>query len=169
MIAAYLMDMEQPSTYRRKSRWKVRLKKNADKYLTTAINLTGELLHKVIAILPNYKTRHKHKQRKVRPSIFDETRKKKKKSSVSELLKIMSAIKNESTPYMMVYATHTPQSARNTALHTNFHASSYDIYVDNCASRSITNCMDDFIDTPVRADVRIHGTNGESCRVGDRG
>jgi hypothetical protein len=112
MIAAYLMDMEQPSTYKRKSRWKVRLKKNADKYLTTAINLTGELLHKIIAILPNYKTRHKHKCRRVRPSIFDEARKKKKKSSVSKLLKIMSAIKNKSTPYaqsMKVYATHTPQ------------------------------------------------------------
>jgi hypothetical protein len=40
--------------------------------------------------------------------------------------------------------------------------SSYDIYVDNCASRSITNDLNDLVDKPTQADVHIYGTNGVS-------
>jgi hypothetical protein len=46
--------------------------------------------------------------------------------------------------------------------HTYFDTDSYELYVDNCASRCITNDLKDFIDTPVPADVKIYGTNGTS-------
>jgi hypothetical protein len=36
--------------------------------------------------------------------------------------------------------------------HTYFDTDSYDLYVDNCASRCITNDLRDFVDTPVPAD-----------------
>jgi hypothetical protein len=40
--------------------------------------------------------------------------------------------------------------------HTYFDTDSYELYMDNCASRCITNDLRDFIDTPVPADVRIY-------------
>jgi hypothetical protein len=46
--------------------------------------------------------------------------------------------------------------------HTYFDTDSYELYVDNRASRCITNDLKDFIDTPVPADVKIYGTNGTS-------
>jgi hypothetical protein len=46
--------------------------------------------------------------------------------------------------------------------HTYFDTDSYELYVDNCASRCITNDLADFVDPPVPADVKIYGTNGIS-------
>jgi hypothetical protein len=100
MIALFLMDTNHQAPYKQKSRWKVRLKKNAVKHMAMAINLAGELLYKAIALLPNYTTRHKINRRRVRPLIFDKTKKKQKKSSVSKILKIMSLAQNKAAPYM---------------------------------------------------------------------
>jgi hypothetical protein len=46
--------------------------------------------------------------------------------------------------------------------HTYFDTDSFELYVDNCVSRCITNDLRDFVDTPVPADVKIYGTNGTS-------
>jgi hypothetical protein len=45
---------------------------------------------------------------------------------------------------------------------TYFDTDSFELYVDNCASRCITNDLRDFVDMPVPADVKIYGTNGTS-------
>jgi hypothetical protein len=45
--------------------------------------------------------------------------------------------------------------------HTYFDTDSYEIYV-NCASRSITNNLSDFVDQPRPANIKIKGTNGIS-------
>ncbi len=47
--------------------------------------------------------------------------------------------------------------------HTYFNTDSYELYVDSCASRCITNDPRDFVDTPIPADIKIlYGTNGTS-------
>jgi hypothetical protein len=46
--------------------------------------------------------------------------------------------------------------------HAYFDTDSYKLYVDNYASRCITNNLSDFVDPPVPADVKIYGTNGIS-------
>jgi hypothetical protein len=95
--------------------------------------------------------------------LFEEKRKRKPKTtSVSMLLKIMSTTLRDAALPTRAYSTNIHTRARSRAVPTDFHSASHDIYVDNCASRSITNNMDDFIDTPVPADIRIYGTNGVS-------
>ncbi len=99
----------------------------------------------------------------MQPSRLEQKRRKKiKTKSISGVLKIMNNAMQGSAILTRVYATNISTPKRNNTIHTDFHASSYEIYVDNCASRSITNKMSDFIDTPVPADVRIYGTNGVS-------
>jgi hypothetical protein len=88
--------------------------------------------------------------------------KNKKRSMRNKIRKIMSSRLSTAIALTHAYATHVNAQGRSTPLHTNFYPSSYDIYVDNCASRSITNNMSDFIDKPTQADVRICGTNGVS-------
>jgi hypothetical protein len=124
------------------------------------INVTGEQLYKLTAHLPNYKTRHKHKRRKIQPSIYERTKMKKKRTAVSKILKIMSLSVQRDD--VKIYSNEIPQRERSTNVHTDYHTSTYDIYVDNCASRSITNCMEDFVDEPIPADICICGTNGTS-------
>jgi hypothetical protein len=46
--------------------------------------------------------------------------------------------------------------------HTYFDTDSYEIYVDNCANRLITNDLSDFVDQPRPANIKIQGTNGIS-------
>jgi hypothetical protein len=157
------VDARPDGTYKRKSRWRKKINNVIGGGLRKITNNAGELLHKMTIILPNYKTRHKSRRRKIRPSIFDkEKRRRAKIKSVSAKLKIMSRTLQEYETPTKAYATNISTQKRNNTIHTDFHASSYEIYVDNCASRSITNNLSDFIDTPVPADVRIYGTNGVS-------
>lgn len=39
--------------------------------------------------------------------------------------------------------------------HTYFDTDSYKIYIDNCASRCITNNLRDIVDTPVPSNIKI--------------
>jgi hypothetical protein len=65
IIASALLqdDSSRYETYRRKTRWKTKLKKIGDKVFNRIINVTGEQMYKIINLLPNYKTRHKFKRR----------------------------------------------------------------------------------------------------------
>jgi hypothetical protein len=42
----------------------------------------------------------------------------------------------------------------------HFDSDSYDIFVDNCCSKSITNCLDDFLEPPRPSNLLIKGFNG---------
>jgi SPX domain protein involved in polyphosphate accumulation len=46
--------------------------------------------------------------------------------------------------------------------HIYFDNDSYELYVDNCASRSITNGLRDFVDQPTLDNLKIQGKNGLS-------
>jgi hypothetical protein len=45
----------------------------------------------------------------------------------------------------------------------HFDSDSYDILVDNCCSKSITNCLDDFITPPKPSNLLIKGFNGATA------
>jgi hypothetical protein len=45
----------------------------------------------------------------------------------------------------------------------HFDSDSYDIFVDNCCSKSITNCLDDFIIPPRPSNLLIKGFNGATA------
>lgn len=64
--------------------------------------------------------------------------------------------------YLHVYSTNADAGKRGqlSQVHTSFYMDSYDIYVDNCASRSMTKWLAGFVNAPVPADVCIQGTNG---------
>jgi hypothetical protein len=159
------MDASEHVPYKRKSRWKVRMKRKINNGVRKIVNVTGELQNKAIIHLPNYKTRHK-KHRRWKPRTFFKerrvTKKNKKESMRNKAIKIMSSRLSTALALTHAYATHINTQGRNTPVYTNFHPSSYDIYVDNCVSRSITNNMSDFIDKPTQVDVKIYGTNGIS-------
>jgi hypothetical protein len=67
---------------------------------------------------------------------------------------------NHTSTHMHCMSSTTMQ--RDRPKPTHYDTDSFDIYVDNCASRSITNDLRDFVDTPVPSNTRIYGTNGVS-------
>jgi hypothetical protein len=160
------IDASQYIPYKRKSRWKIKLKKGVDDVVRKIINITGEQLYKITIHLPNYKTRHKDDHRgRIQTSTYNYSEKRNKKGKGSMRIRIIKIMKSRTTAALTLShacATHINAQSRSTPIHTVFHPTSYDIYVDNCASRSITNNLIDFINKPVQADVRIHGTNGVS-------
>jgi len=60
------------------------------------------------------------------------------------------------------------QSTTPTPHRNHFDSDSYDILVDNCCSKSITTCLDDFITPPKPSNLLIKGFNGATAttRVG---
>jgi hypothetical protein len=60
------------------------------------------------------------------------------------------------------------QSTTPTPHRVHFDSDSYDIFKDNCCSKSITNCLDDFITPPKPSNLLIKGFNGATAttRVG---
>jgi len=55
------------------------------------------------------------------------------------------------------------QSTTPTPHRVHFDSDSYDIFVDNCCSKSITNCLDDFIIPPRPSNLLIKGFNGATA------
>jgi hypothetical protein len=55
------------------------------------------------------------------------------------------------------------QSTTPTPHRVHFDSDSYDIFVDNCCSKSITNCLDDFIIPPKPSNLLIKGFNGATA------
>jgi hypothetical protein len=130
------VDTRSDRTYKRKSRWRKKINNIIGSGLRKITNNAGELLYKLTIILPNYKTRHKSRRKKIKPSMFDEKKRRRAKmKSISAKLKKMSrALQGYAIP-TRAYATKISTQKRNNTIHTDFHASSYEIYVDNCASR----------------------------------
>jgi hypothetical protein len=50
----------------------------------------------------------------------------------------------------------------------NFDTDSYDILIDNCCSHTLTNDIKDYIEPPIKSEVRVRGYNGstDSTMVG---
>ena len=55
------------------------------------------------------------------------------------------------------------QSTTPTPHRVHFDSDSYDILVDNCCSKSITNCLDDFLEPPRPSNLLIKGFNGATA------
>jgi hypothetical protein len=55
------------------------------------------------------------------------------------------------------------QSTTPTPHRVHFDSDSYDIFVDNCCSKSITNCLDDFLVPPKPSNLLIKGFNGATA------
>ena len=55
------------------------------------------------------------------------------------------------------------QSTTPTPHRVHFDSDSYDIFVDNCCSKSITNCLDDFLEPPRPSNLLIKGFNGATA------
>jgi hypothetical protein len=55
------------------------------------------------------------------------------------------------------------QSTTPTPHRVHFDSDSYDIFVDNCCSKSITNCLDDFIIPPKPSNLLTKGFNGATA------
>jgi hypothetical protein len=160
------IDASHYTPYKRRSRWKIKWKKKINDGVKKIINVTGEQLHKVLKYLPNYKTRHKNNHRWWSRTYYNKRKiRYKKKSMRNQIIKIMSLRLAPSRVLTHACATHVNAQSRSTPLHTNFHISSYDIYVDNCASRSITNNMSDFIEEPTQAKYNILSYQQEQTTV----
>jgi hypothetical protein len=182
LIVAFGPNEYQP--YRPKARWKKKLKKSSQKYYSNIINLSGELIFKLNAILPNYKTRHKCK-RCCHRTYHGRSKYCERSSSrlllLSKWRRLMAPslalpaarayatstrITSTSSPSSPIDTLHSDRggahSVINRGVPVSFQPGHYEIYVDNCASRSITNDLGDFIDDPIPSDVKIVGTNGVS-------
>jgi hypothetical protein len=57
----------------------------------------------------------------------------------NRIIKLMSSRLSTALTLSHACTTHVNAQSRSTPVHTDFHPASYDINVDNCASRSITN------------------------------
>jgi transposase InsO family protein len=55
------------------------------------------------------------------------------------------------------------QSTTPTPHRVHFDSDSYDIFADNCCSKSITNCLDDFLEPPRPSNLLIKGFNGATA------
>jgi hypothetical protein len=60
----------------------------------------------------------------------------------------------------MAASTRTQHSMREKEQSVAFDAESFDLLIDNCASVSITNCLNDFTSPPLPSNTKIVGING---------
>jgi hypothetical protein len=151
--------------YKPKARWKKDLHVNIGHIWNRAQHLLNKIVIRLYNLLPNLSQgKPKRRRRYSHPMSSNELTARykihnKKRATAKVALLCKSRISTAYNLHLQAHAITIDALPR----HTHFDTDSYEIYVDNCASRSITNDMRDFVDKPRPANIKIQGTNGISC------
>jgi len=164
IMIAYLSTPKGYQPYKPKARWKKKLQVNIWRQWHKGQPMLDKVGDWMCNLLPR-RNQGKSRRRKRYSSPMSSseltTRYKRhnKKKAITRMALLCKA--RMSTAYhlhLQAHATTIDALPR----HTYFDTDSYEIYVDNCASRSITNDLNDFVDQPRPANIKIQGTNGIS-------